>query len=127
MSTFARTRLRPVVLLIASSLALGPAWPQQAKDGDPTPRKGIDPIDAAKVKQFEARRWLGFGADGVQPEQVRSTVNGSIPGRRSCTTQIGPSAGADTGPAGQPVTSPRFGRGNDSTVIVTGSVINLCR
>ena len=109
------------------------AWPAPAKDGDPTPRRSMDPADAAVVKQFEAKRWLGFGANGgngingVQPEQVRSGVSGSIPGRRSCTTQIGPAAPADLGPAGQPTTSPRFGQSKDNIVVVTGSVINVCR
>ena len=56
--------MRLATLCIAAVLAAGhPAWGQQpGKDGDPTPRRSLDPIDAAKVKQFEAKRWLDFGA-----------------------------------------------------------------
>lgn len=100
-----------------------------AQDGDPTPRKGIGPADAAKVKQFEAQRWLGFGArsSGSQAEGVQSSVSGVIPGQRSCTTQIGPTAPPNLGAAGRPNSSPRFGQNNDNVVVVTGSVIAVCR
>lgn len=125
--------MRLATLCIAAVLAAGhPAWGQQpGKDGDPTPRRSLDPIDAAKVKQFEAKRWLDFGArsagSGIGREQLRPDTTGSIPGRRSCTTQIGPSANESLGPGGRSVDTPRFGQRRDAPVIITGSVINVCR
>lgn len=116
--------------LISLTLAFSPgAWPASPKDGDPTPRKGIDPADAATIKQIEAQRWLrtGAGLKGASTGQVRTSVSGSIPGRQTCSTQIGPAAAGDVGPAGQPTTSPRFGQPRESIVLVTGSVINVCR
>lgn len=119
-------RTAPSFILLALAFSQA-AWGAPAKDGDPTPRKGMDASDAAVIKQFEAKRWLGAaGAQGAQSEQVR-TISGSIPGRQSCSTQIGPSAPAAVGPTGLPATSPRFGQNKDSVVIVTGSVINVCR
>lgn len=114
------------LLMLALSHAVVAA---PAQDADPTPRKGIDPAAAAKVKQFEAKRWLGFGArtNAAQDQAVRSEVGGAVPGRRSCTTQIGPSTPSNLGAAGRPTSSPRFGRAQDNVVIVTGSVINVCR
>ena len=115
-------------------LASHAAWAASNENSDPTPRKGIDPADAAKVKQFEAKRWLGIGAGGgtngattANPQAIQQATAGGIPGRRSCVTQIGPSTPANVGPGGQPTTTPRFGQANSSPVIVTGSVINVCR
>ena len=125
--------MRLAMLCIAATLAVGySAWGQQpGRDGDPTPRRSLDPIDAAKVKQFEAKRWLDFGArgagSGIGRDQVRPDVTGSIPGRRNCTTQIGPSATESLGPGGRSVETPRFGQRRDTPVIITGSVINVCR
>jgi hypothetical protein len=123
--------MRTTRCFIALVLALGQAaWAAPANNnGDPTPRKGIDPSDAALIKQFEAKRWLGTapGNQGGSSDQVRTSTSGSIPGRQSCNTQIGPSAPAAVGPAGQPTTSPRFGQARDSVVLVTGNVINVCR
>ena len=125
--------MRLAMLCIAATLAVGQAaWGQQpGKDRDPTPRRSLDPIDAAKVKQFEAKRWLDFGArsagSGIGREQLRPDTTGSIPGRRSCTTQIGPSANESLGPGGRSVDTPRFGQRRDAPVIITGSVINVCR
>lgn len=123
--------MRLAMLCITATLALGQAaWAEQpGKDGDPTPRRGLDPIDAAQVKQFEAKRWLDFGARGATrgSEQVRPDVAGSLPGQRNCTTQIGPSASGPVGPGGQSIGTPRFGQRKDAPVIITGSVINVCR
>jgi hypothetical protein len=115
---------------ISLVLAFGQtAWAASGNDGDPTPRKGIDPSDAAVIKQFEAKRWLSTapGTVGGSSDAVRTNVSGSIPGRQSCNTQIGPSAPAAVGPAGQPTSSPRFGQARNSVVLVTGNVINVCR
>ena len=122
--------MRTTRCFISLALAVGQAaWAAPASDGDPTPRKGIDPADAALIKQFEAKRWLGTapGTQGGTSDQVRTSISGSIPGRQSCNTQIGPAAPSAVGPAGQPTTSPRFGQARESVVLVTGNVINVCR
>ena len=97
----------------ASLLVLaGAAYGQQK---DVTPRRDIDPWDRAQVQQVQAKRWTKGGVD-VQRTQ---TVAGSVPGRQSCSTTVGPAA-----PAQQ---QPRFGpQPKPQTVVVTGSVINVC-
>ena len=88
-----------------------------AAQGDVTPRKDIDPWDKAKVTGIEAKRWTLSG-DALKRTQ---TVSGNTPGQRSCTTNIG----AVAPPTGQQL---RFGpQPKDQVVVVTGSVINVCK
>ncbi len=105
--------------VIALAAAAGIAGAAAAGQGDPTPRKDIDPWDKAKVTHIEAKRWALTG-----PETTRTdTVAGGVPGKRSCTTNIGA--------AGQPAAKPplRFGpqAQKNQLVVVTGDVINVCK
>jgi len=107
--------------VVALALAAGAAAAAGPGQSDPTPRKDIDPWDKAKVTHIEAKRWVLTG-----PETTRSdTVTGAIPGKRSCTTNIG--AAAPNAPK-QPQ-PPRFGPQPQQSqlVVVTGDVINVCK
>jgi len=108
-----RTPAPGLVAIAALALAAGAA---AAGQGDVTPRKDIDPWDRAKVTGIEAQRWTR-GADVKRTD----TVTGTIPGKQSCTTTIGPASP----PADK---EPRYGpQQKSSVVVVTGSVINACR
>ncbi len=82
---------------------------------DVTPRRDIDPWDRAQVQQVQAKRWTRGGVD-VQRTQ---TVSGAVPGKQSCSTTVGPAAPAELRPRYGPQPKPQ-------TVVVTGSVINVC-
>jgi hypothetical protein len=98
----------PAAFLLLSGIAFG-------QQKDVTPRRDIDPWDRAQVEQVQAKRWTRGGVD-VQRIQ---TVTGGVPGKQSCSTTVGPAAPA------QP--QPRFGpQPKPQTVVVTGSVINVC-
>jgi hypothetical protein len=89
-----------------------------AGQGDPTPRKDIEPWDKAKVISIEAQQWGRFGTQAVRTD----TRSGNIPGKQSCTTTVG----APPPPANQQPL--RFGpQPKSQTVVVTGSVINVCK
>jgi hypothetical protein len=114
-----RVRLN-CLALAALALAAGAAAAAGPGQGDPTPRKEIDPWDKAKVTHIEAKQWML-----AAPETTRSdSVTGAIPGKRSCTTNIGVTA--QRAPKQQP---PRFGpqAQQNQLVVVTGDVINVCR
>ena len=108
------TTLHLTALALAALLAAGTAVAQQK---DVTPRKDMDPWDRSKVKQVEAKRWTRFGADATRTD----TVSGNIPGKQSCSTTIGS--------APPPANQPRFGpqQQKNQIVVVTGSVINVCK
>lgn len=103
-------------LAVAATLACC-AGAAATGQGDPTPRKDIDPGDKAKVTGIEAKRWT-LGRDEVKRTD---TVSGNVPGKRSCTTNVG----AAPPPPGREL---RFGpQPKSQTVVVTGSVINVCK
>lgn len=106
---------------LAASL-LAPALAHADGNGDPTPRLSLDPRDEAKVRQVMANRWHDFGAN---QNTITRTVNQGAGGIRGCTTNIGPAQSVD---ATQPLSSGRYGpKPQNSTVVVAGSVINVCR
>lgn len=118
------TRIRLVATAVLA-LACAPVFAQQ---GDPTPRRDIDPWDRAKVQQAQAKRWIGFGTRQVA-EDTTSTGNSVGRGAETCITNVGTTTG-------QPATvgnfTPRYGptpRGSnqDRVVVVNGSVINVCK
>ena len=109
-------------LLIAALMADTPAWAQAEKNADPTPRRFMGPESASKVRLYEAKRRRNFG---VNPDVLvqQSTVTTSAGQTKACTTTVGPSA-----PSGQGSGANwRSGGQNNSTVIVTGDVINVCK
>jgi hypothetical protein len=94
-----------------------------AADGDPTPRRSMDPHDHAKVQQIKAQRWMNFGANDNAVSHTDYQGAGS--GSKGCTTNIG-STPASAPRAGE--ASGRYGpQPRQTTVIVTGSVINACK
>jgi len=104
-----------LALAAVAALALG-AGAAGAGQGDVTPRKDIDPWDRAKVTGIEAQRWTR----AVDAKRT-ATVTGTIPGKQSCITSIGPASPPDG-------KQPRYGpQQKSSVVVVTGSVINVCR
>jgi len=110
-----RTPFRNLAAAVALAYSAGAT---AAGQGDPTPRKEIEPWDKAKVLSIEAQQWGRFGADAKRTD----TRSGNIPGKQSCTTTIG----ASPQPANQQ--QPRFGpQPKSQTVVVTGSVINVCK
>lgn len=119
-------RIRLPVLLCASVMAGlltgAPAWAQAEKNADPTPRRFMGPDSASKVRVYEAKRRRNFGVD---PDGVvrQSTVATSAGQTKACNTTVGPTANAGS-------TSGSGWRGtgqNNSTVIITGDVINVCK
>lgn len=113
--------------LFAAMLALACA-PALAQQGDPTPRRDIDPWDRAKVSQAQAKRWIGFGTRQTAEDTTR-TGNGVGRGAETCITNVGTTTG-------QPATVgnfvPRYGptprgQNSDRVVVVNGSVINVCK
>lgn len=113
-----RTLVRALAAAAVLAYSAGTAAPAAAGQGDPTPRKDIEPWDKAKVTSIEAQQWTRFGADVKRVD----TMSGNIPGKQSCTTTIG----APPQPANQQ--QPRFGpQPKSQTVVVTGSVISVCK
>lgn len=105
------------VWLVGVSLSFG-ALAQQTPPSDPTPRKSMAPASATKVRIYEAKRWRNFGVDA---EAVSQRVVATSAGQtRSCNTTIGPATSA-------PQTGYRQNGQADSTVIISGDVINVCK
>jgi hypothetical protein len=109
--------------LVLALLTCLTATAAMAQAGDPTPRTFMGPDSASKVRVYEAKRWRNFGVDpqALAERSVTVTPTGRS---KACNTTIGPSAGGTS--------SGRYGPGNarssnDSTVIVTGDVINVCK
>jgi hypothetical protein len=98
----------------------------QSKGSDPTPRTFITPDSASKVRVYEAKQRRNLGILGQEVTQTSTQVSSSG-FAKSCNTTIGPAAGSQANTTGN---SGRYGTGNankDSTVIVTGDVINVCK
>ncbi len=98
----------------------------QQKNSDPTPRTFMTPQSASKVRVYEAKQRRQFGLDTERLVQT-STQVGASGSAKSCNTTIGPSGGIGTQQQGN---SGRYGSAasqRDSTVIVTGDVINVCK
>jgi hypothetical protein len=98
----------------------------QNKNADPTPRTFITPQSASKVRVYEAKQRRSFGMD-TEGTVRNSTQVASSGFAKSCNTTIGPSGSNQNSNSGN---SGRYGTGNankDSTVIVTGDVINVCK
>lgn len=97
------------------------------------PRKGLGPLDKAKVNNVQAQKWsrVGMGMDfgDDQADDARNTTNsagtaGSYGGMRSrnCSTNVGTiqtQKGAGSG---------RYGpRSKGNIVVVKGDVISVCK
>jgi hypothetical protein len=98
----------------------------QQKNSDPTPRTFMTPQAASKVRVYEAKQRKMFGLE-TQTLVDRSTQTGASGAAKSCNTNIGPSLSAQNTTASG---TGRYGPGQsarDSTVIVTGDVINVCK
>jgi len=81
-------------------------------------RKTLVPKDAAKLKSVEAKRWLNFG---LKQKASDTTRTGGL-GGTSCVTNIG-TQNANSKiphPLGQT-------KNNNTTVIVTGDIMNICK
>lgn len=106
--------------LIAALLLFAPLC--NAQQGDPTPRRHIEPWDKAKVSQIEAKRWL----IGAQQQPGDTQVLGTR-GSKTCITNVG----TTPAPQGPGTSTPRYGPtpgGRQSrVVVVNGSVINVCK
>ena len=106
---------------IAMACALAAALVPAAGWGEQKPGahyRGPSPHDGALVKRAEAARWrdtdsrrLEAGIGKANTDQVQD-----------CVTQIGR-------PAPEPSRGGRFGPGNNNreVIVVTGSVINICK
>jgi hypothetical protein len=89
---------------------------------DPTPRRGIEPQDNAKILHIKSQRWNNYEADKAIASQ---TIYQSAGTTKGCVTNVGaaptpePRAGGSSGRYGpQPKSAP---------VVVTGSVFNICK
>jgi hypothetical protein len=107
----------------AGLLAGGSSYAQKA-NSDPTPRTFMTPQSASKIRVFEAKQWRMFG---IEPDNLATskTQVGASGTAKSCSTNIGPSAASLSNN-----NSGRYGPGQatqDSTVIVTGDVISVCK
>jgi hypothetical protein len=94
-----------------------------AGDGDPTPRRGMDPKDNAQLLYVKAQRWNISGADQAVATQ---TLNHSASGTtKGCVINIGspptqdPRAGISSGRYGPQPKSP--------PVFVAGSIFSTCK
>ncbi|OOF35859.1 MULTISPECIES: hypothetical protein [Rodentibacter] len=95
------------------------------------PRKGLGPLDRAKVNQVQAQKWsrIGIGMemggdaqDSVSQYGNSSSVGSSSLSRtRNCSTNIG-NVTTQKG-----VSSGRYGPKNNNVVVVKGDVINVCK
>jgi hypothetical protein len=115
---------RALTLVFVTTLCANTsAWAQQ-RNSDPTPRTFMTPQAASKVRVYEAkqRRMFGLDTEAMVQQQTQVGASGSA---KSCNTNIGPSQAAQNSNG-----SGRYGLGQssrDSTVIVTGDVINVCK
>lgn len=103
-----------------------------AGNGELVPRKGLGPLDKAKVHEVQAQKWSRIGM-GIEMEneaensvsQYSNTSGGSAFGGRSknCSTNIGNVA------AQKGASSGRYGpkNKNNNVVVVKGDVINVCK
>ena len=118
-----------IALLVVAAGALctlgASAAHAQGRNADPTPRNFITPQGASKVRVYEAKQRRNFGVN--TEVTINSSTQVSSSGyAKSCNTTIGPT-GANQGTTGN---TARYGAGNsnkESTVIVTGDVINVCK
>lgn len=116
-------KVKVLALLIVGLMVGLPALAQAEKNADPTPRRFMGPDSASKVRLYEAKRRRNFGVDPDALVQ-RSTTSTSAGQTKACTTTIGPSPAAGQSSNG----SGYRGNGeNNSTVIITGDVINVCK
>ena len=119
-------RLLSVLGLVSIGLLTAATSAQaQNKNSDQTPRTFITPQSASKVRIFEAKQRRSFGLDTASVVST-STQVGASGSAKSCNTNIGPAAPSGNATSG----SGRYGPGSntrDSTVIVTGDVINVCK
>lgn len=115
--------LKVPALLIAGLMVGLPVWAQAEKNADPTPRRFMGPDSASKVRLYEAKRRRNFGVDpGTLVQQSMAATSAGQ--TKACNTTIGPAPAA-----GQSSTGSGYrGNGqNNSTVIITGDVINVCK
>jgi hypothetical protein len=106
--------------LLSAIFITGPAVSQQKPVAS---YPGLAPAENALVKRAEASRWRDTSSRQIQgsigsPNQFQSAVQG-----KNCTTQIGGSNADGDSSDG------RFGPGKitQDVVVVTGSVINICK
>jgi hypothetical protein len=113
--------------LCMGALLASPALPALAQQQDPTPRKGLEPWDTAQVQQIQAKRWLGTRTRQSEQETLVNS-NSTAAGARTCVTNVGTTTQAP-GAAGY---IPRYGPSpansrQNRVVVVTGSIINVCK
>lgn len=95
------------------------------------PRKGLGPLDRAKVNNVQAQKWarigMGIGEGDEQADDTRNNANSMSSGyggmrSRNCSTNVGTiqnQKGASSG---------RYGpRGKGNIVVVKGDVISVCK
>lgn len=106
--------LTAAMLLVSSPMCF-------AQQGDPTPRKDIDPWDKATVTQIQAKRWI----IGAQAQQNGDTqIRGNKPGSKSCVTNVG----TTPQPQGRtPRYGPTPGGRQGRITVVNGNIINVCK
>ena len=99
------------------------------------PRKGMGPLDQAKVQKVQAQKWsrvasfddMGSEFDGDSTTSTSSTSTtgtSSIGGRsKSCVTNVGNVAQK------KGLSSGRYGpkNKNDNVVVIKGDVVNVCK
>lgn len=113
-SAFAKRAALAALLLAVAPVCL-------AQQGDPTPRKGIEPWDKATVTQHQAKRWI-IGA--VAQQAGDTAIRGNKPGSKSCVTNVGTTPQP---PANTPRYGPQPGGRQSRVVVVNGDVINVCK
>ncbi len=101
--------------LVAALLACSAALAQQKPAAN---YRGASPADNALVKRAEASRWRDSSPKTIESRLGTPNLNQT----QDCITQIGQQPEPDK-------TGHRFGPGNNQrdVVVVTGSVINICK
>ena len=96
------------------------------------PRKGMGPLDQAKVQKVQAEKWSKMSSldemgEGVDSSLIYSTSTSGVSGiggrSKSCVTNVGnvaPKKGLSSG---------RYGpkNKNDNVVVIKGDVVNVCK
>ena len=96
------------------------------------PRKGMGPLDQAKVQKVQAQKWsrlasfddMGSEFDSDSTSSTSTTGTSSIGGRsKSCVTNVGNVAQK------KGLSSGRYGpkNKNDNVVVIKGDVVNVCK
>jgi hypothetical protein len=110
-----------LMVFMAGWLAVVSPTSHAGNDDDPTPRKGLEPLDNAKINRVKAQAHNNLGIEST----VTTTVyQGEGGGAKGCVVNIGnqvPANGA--GAAGRYGPQPK----QPDVIIPNGGIYNICK